>query len=118
MKESDGDALSNKLDYSRNTQQSNSKSVSEIKCYKFLHSHKEASPWLAETEFNKNVELRYTLKTKDLEKTLQDDMKQLSNYMQPGLMQEQLRAFYEDINNKGAASSSKVIGCDPGVLKS
>ena len=113
MKESDGDAMSNKLDCPRYPQQTNSKLESEIKCYQFLHSHMETSPWLAETEFNKNVELQYTLKTKDLEKTLQDDMTQLSNYKQPGLMQVQLREFSEDIYDKGAASFSVVMGGGP-----
>ena len=101
--------MSNKLDCPRYTQQSNSKSESEIKCYKFLHSHKETSPWLVETDFNNNLELLYTLKTKDLEKTLQDDMTQLSNYVQPGLIQEQLRVLFEDVNDKGSASSSAIM---------
>ena len=109
--------MSNKLDCPRYTQQNNSKSESEIKCYKFLHSHKETSPLLAETDFNKNVELQYTLKTKDLEKTLHDDMTQLSNYVQPGLIQEQLRVIFEDVNDKGSASASAVMGGGSGVPK-
>ena len=46
----------------------------------FLQDEEEISPsWLAETEFNKTVELQNVLKTKDIEKALQDDMAQLSN---------------------------------------
>lgn len=118
MKESDGDAMSKKSDCSSDKQQSNSESESEVKYDKdldklfvtlnlcFPHLHKERSPWLAETELNKNVEMQYSMKMKDLNKTLHEDMSQMADFMQPDLIQAQLKALLEDINQTGAASTS------------
>ena len=51
-----------------------------------------------------------SLKTKAIEKALQDDMAQLSNLMQqPVLIQAQLPAFFEDINDKDAQFSCAVM---------
>ena len=110
MKEADCATVSTEPGTSVDTQQSISKPDSHLKYYKVHHLHKDTSPsWLAETEFNKTVELQYVLKTKDIEKALQDDMAQLSNLMQPVLIQAQLRAFFEDINDKDAQSSCAVM---------
>ena len=120
MKESDGDAMSKKSDCSSDKQQSNSESESEVKYDKLLdklfvtlnlcfpHLHKETSPWLVETELNKKVELQYSLKMKDLKRTLREDLTQMSDFMQPDLIQTQLQALFEDMNDKGAASLGAV----------
>lgn len=120
MKESDGDAMSKKSDCSSDKQQSNSESESEMTFDKsldklfttlnlcFPHLHKETSPWLAETELSKKVELQYSLKKKDLNKTLHEDMSQMADFMQPDLIQAQLRALLEDINDNGSASASAI----------
>ena len=121
MKESDGDAMSKKSDCSSDKQQSNSESESEVKYDKSLDKlfvtlnlcfpqlHKETSPWLMETELNKKVEFQYSMKAKDLQKTLQDDLNQMSDFVQPDMIEAQLRALFEDINDSGA-STSGVIG--------
>ena len=123
IKESDGDAMSKKSDSSCEKQQSNSESELEAKYDKsldklfvtlnlcFPHLHKDRSPWLVETDLNEKVELQYSMKSKDLNKTLHDDMTQMSDFMQPDLIQAQLKALLEDIQtgengaaDKGAAS--------------
>ena len=118
IKESDGDAMSKKSDSSSDKQQSNSESESETKYDKsldklfvtlnlcFPHLHKKRSPWLAETELNEKVELQYSIKTKDLTKTLHEDMSQMADFMQPDLIQAQLRALLEDISDNGAATNT------------
>ena len=122
MKESDGDAMSKRSDSSSDKQQSNSESETETKYDKtldklfvslnlcFSRCHPKEGAWLADAVFNDKVQLQYSLKTKDLNKTLHEDLIKMDDFMPPDLIHAQLKATFEDIQVSSDIDASAASG--------
>jgi len=117
VKESDGDEMSKKSDSSSDKHLASSESDSESKtklsveffdnmftslymC--FPHSHKNTVPWLADLNFDKDMEMKYHMVTGDQESVLERDRQQLAMLGEPDLVGDQLAALMEECQDSNS----------------